>query len=238
MKKIFITSCLFVATLGFFSGCSTETAWVNTPAMVETFCGGLVYLEGTRKEAPAVYGVYLDIKGTNVDLSFVDIASYNPGQAFVPVEGQTPLTISKTLVEVQNSIETEESMELLFKDVFATISGEKSVNDCDVKYTDATICTLLNGAYSCTANIVCDGRGISVNYIFKAFEEECPPSGLIKVALATSLPAPDQKEPDQVKPTNPVKPSNPNPDKKKPGNTDPGKTEPEKGNGGYNSEIE
>lgn len=237
MKKILMTLVILTAAIGLFSGCSTETRWAETSALVDSFCGGSIYVEGSKKTEPMKLGVYFETSGDNVDLYFVDIDSYEPGTTFEPTkkskknkndeeqdektegaaEGEQPeevefTTVSINKTELEDGMLYEETqssypMAEMFAKVYEAIT-ESSGAKCELKANDYTICTRLGGAYSCTANLVCDKTGVSVNYIFKPFDEECPDATLImnelggKYTPIVEEPKKDEKKDDKKKDDN------------------------------------
>jgi len=259
-----MTIAILTAAIGLFSGCSTETKWAETSALVDSFCGGSIYVEGSKKTEPLKLGVYFETSGDNVDLYFVDINSYEPGTEFEPAptkkskknkkdeeetEGDeeevqsepvesTTVSISKSDLEdgmLYESTNTASPMAEMFAKVYDAIT-ESSGSKCELKANDYTICTRLGGAYSCTANLVCDKTGISVNYIFKPFDEECPDSALIKNELGGTY-TPVVEEPKKEEPKKDDK-------KKKKDNkqnnnpVNPPVENPNQNSGGYNNEVD
>jgi len=183
MKKLLLTSSMIISMVLIFAGCATETKWADTSAMISQFCGGSIYV--SSKKVDATFGAYLQASGDKVDLYFVNINDYKPGETFDPAKDESSnFHVSKTVAEVNQAMLTNESMEKLFVSVAKEISGA-DITSCKVKYTDATICTRFNdGTTSCTANIVCDSVDLSVNYLFKGFDDlTCPDASLILTAL-------------------------------------------------------
>lgn len=196
MKKFLATSLMVILTIFVFAGCATETKWADTSAMISQFCGGSIYV--SSKKVTGTFGVYLQESDVIADAYYVDFNDYTPGQKFDPKAENAPLSvlITKTLKEVDEAMLTEKKMGALYVSIAKELTDSK-VEECDVKYTGAEICTHLGGGtYSCTANIVCDKKiDVSVHYIFKGFEDlDCPDASLILTELQNTLPKVDNSD--------------------------------------------
>ena len=224
MKKSFLVVLIMaVSGLLFFSGCSKETKWVGSGAMLKNFCGGSLYITGSKKYAPKEYGINIVSSDatsanstviTNVEASFVDIDSYVPGTPCIPAdkkkaensgssEQESPaecIVMSKTATEIDNSMDTDGALGTFYQSVMAKLTDEE-IKECKAITYAPVLCSKVgDSAVSCSALISCGKFDVTVRYIFKGFDDEqCPDSALILAALKAKLPVLDKTPADDSK---------------------------------------
>lgn len=195
MKRSFMGLYFSILVVAFLlTGCAVDpeyTAWFETSAAVDSYCGGLISVPGKAGERDR-YGMYINNKdNTNMDLFFVDIDSYKPGEVFVPIASKDDpnyvenYNVTKTVTEINTAIQEEEALQNFLAEVVGKISNTP-VTGCEVVFTENDFCTILgDGVFACLGNIKCDKSvNIFVHYVFKGFDtESCPSSSVLLAYL-------------------------------------------------------
>jgi hypothetical protein len=181
-------SILVVAFL--LTGCTSDadikyTEWLS--AAVNRYCGGVVSIPASGKPERARYGMYINNKDNiNMDLIFVDLLSYRPGDVFAPLPSNDPnyvpsYTVTKSVPQIETAFWEEDGLQNLMSEIAGKVSN-KPVTGCKVVTTEEDFCWLLgDGVTACSANIECkDSMNVFVTYVFKgATTDPCPDQNLL-----------------------------------------------------------